>query len=343
MKKMPLRPLLGCVFLVVLIGGCAVLVREAKQDLIRVRAAGSTEEIAITLKKTFIEAYKNRVTIEVALTVDKADKRPHAAVFDGDFHLAGRAPGVDLPVVAEIQNAASEKEAFERVRRDEGSGRALEIAGAWRIWSEHVGKVEEIQGEDFPSTAATNPDHVFEIHPVTRVAEIGLLESLRPVKGYRPGRADVIFRSLEKILCRILPGAATTTIVTRKKQFVDVEFLLEVGEEQHQVVSDGRFVTATVFDLKGGLLASRVRMVFVRDSPPEKIVRSLSPGSRLHAFGLPRINLEEIASRAARSGDQPELLTQNLPYEIVIVGVYEDRKRSRRDLKEDLSVLNCRL
>ncbi len=326
MREMPLRPVLGCVFLIFLAGGCAVIVREAKQDLIRVRAAGSPEEIAITLKKTFIEAYKNRVTIDVALTVDKADKRPHAAVFDGDLHLAGRAPGVGLPVVAEIQNAASETEAFGRIRRDEGSGRALKITGAWRIWSEHVGSAGEIQGEDFPSTAAANPDHVFEIHPVTRLAGIGLLESLRPVEGYRPGSADIIFRSLEKIPCRILPGAATTTIVTRKGQFIDVEFLLEVGRERHRVVRDGRFITATAFDLKGGLLASRVRMAFVRGSPPEKIVRSLPPGSRLHVFGLPRINLAEVASRAARSGDQPELLTQDLPYEIVIVGVYEDRK-----------------
>ncbi len=303
-----------------------MIVREAKQDLIRVRAAGSPEEIAITLKTTFVEAYKDRVTIDVALTVDKADAKPHPAVFDGDFHLAGRTPSVGLPVVAEIQNAANEKEAVDRIRRVEGSGQPLKIAGAWRIWSEHVGSAAEIQGEDFKSTADTNPDHVFEIHPVIQVAEISLLESLRPVEGYRAGRAGVIFRSLEKIPCRILPGPATTTVVTRKKQFIDAEFLLEVGKEPHQVVSDGRFVTAAVLDLKGNLLAPGIRMVFVRGSPPENIVQSVPPGGRLHVFGLPRINLAEIASRAARSGEQPELLTGNLPYEIVIVGVYEDRK-----------------
>jgi hypothetical protein len=324
--RMPPRRLLGCVFPVVLLAGCAMLVREAKQDLIRVRAANSPEEIAITLKNTFLEAYKDRVTIDVALTVDMADRKPHPAVFDGDFHLAGRAPQVGLPVVAEIQNAASEREAVDRVRRVAGSGQPLKIAGAWRIWSEHVGNAAEIQEEDFPSTAGTNPDHVFELHPVTRLGEIGLLESLRPVEGYRPGRADVIFRSLVKIPCRILPGADTTTIVTLKKQFIDVEFLLEAGKEQHQVVSDGRFVTAAALNLKGVLLAPKVRMVFVEGSPPEKIVRFLPPGGRLHVFGLPRINLAEIASRAATSGDQPALLTRSLPYEIVIAGVYDDRR-----------------
>lgn len=301
-----------------------MIVREAKQNLIRVEGAGSTAEIGITLEKSFIEAYKNRVTIDVALTVDRADARPHPAVFDGDFHLAGRAPGIGLPVVAEIQNAAGQSDALDRVRRVEGSGRPLRITGAWRIWSEHVGGADEIQGKGSASTPGTNPDHVFEIHPVTRVAGIGLLETLHPVEGYRPGSADLIFRSLETIPCRILPGATTTTIVTPKRQFNDVEFLLEVGPERPQVVADGRFLNAAALDLKGDRLVPRVRMAFVRNSPPEKIVRSLRPGSRLHVFGLPRIGLAEAASRAARSGDRPELLTRSLPYEILIIGVFKD-------------------
>jgi hypothetical protein len=320
----PFCLLFGFVSLVVLFAGCALIVREAKQGLIRVHAANSTAEVAITLDRTFIEAYKDRVTIEVDLTVDRADKRPHPAVFDGDFHLAGSAPGIGLPVVAEIQNAGGEKEASDLVRRGEGSGRPLKVAGAWRIWSEHVGKAREIQGDDFASTVSTNPDHVFEIHPVTRVAGIDLLGSLRPVEGYRPGSADLVFRTLEKIPCRILPGS-TTTVVTPNKQFNDAEFLLEVGQDRQKVVRDGRFVSAAALDLKGDLLVPKLRMVFVKDSPPEKIVRSLPPSSRLHVFGLPRINLSEIASRVARSGHRPELLTGNLPYEILIVGVYEDR------------------
>ena len=323
--RMLLRLLFGVVLPAILLAGCAVIVREAKQDLIRVHAANSTAEIAITLDRSFIEAYKDRVTIQVDLTVGRADKRPHPAVFDGDFHLAGSAPGIGLPVVAEIQNAASEKEATDLVRRGQGSGRPLEVAGAWRIWSEHVGKATEIQGDDFPSTVSTNPDHVFEIHPVTRIAGIDLLESLRPVDGYRPGSADLIFRTLEKIPCRILPGP-TTTVVTPNKQFNDAEFLLEVGQGRQRVVRDGRFVIAAALDLKGNVLVPKLRMAFVKDSPPEKFVRTLPPGSRLHVFGLPRISLAEIASRIAGSDRRPELLTGNLPYEIVIVGVYENRK-----------------
>ncbi len=312
---------LSCVALVV--QGCATMVRVAKQDYLRVRSAISTSEIAITLDESFVDACKDRATIDVMLTVDKADKRPHPAFLDGDFHIAGRAPGVGLPVVAEIKNAASERGAIGVVRGVAGTGSPVRLAGAWRLWAEHVGSAEEVQGSELSVIEATNPDHVFEIHPVTRIAGENILASLHPPKGYSPAKADIAFRSFETIECRIIPEDGTITVVTPKGQINDVEFLMEVGEDGQHAVEDGRFVNAAVLDLKGRQIVRKVRMVFVKDSPPENMVRSLRRGDRLHVFGLPRIDLSTVAWRARHSMDIPELLKLNLPYEIVVVGVYD--------------------
>jgi len=65
-------------------------------------------------------------------------------------------------------------------------------------------------------------------------------------------------------------------------------------------------------------------MVFVKDTPPDRIVRDLRPGDRLHVYGLPRIDLSQIARRAGHSRDHPESLSLPLPYEMIIAGVYED-------------------
>ncbi len=73
----------------------------------------------------------------------------------------------------------------------------------------------------------------------------------------------------------------------------------------------------------------RVRIVFVKDTLPEKIVRRLGRGDRLHVFGLPRIDLSAVAWRASHSRDNPEILNLNLPYEIIIVGVYKDQGSAR--------------
>lgn len=303
--------------------GCATTVRVAKQDYIRVRSAISASEIAITLEESFIDACKDRATIDVMFTVDKADKRAHPAFLDGDFHIAGRAPGIGLPVVAEIKNAASEKAALGVIRSVAGTGNPVGLAGAWRLWAEHVGSAEEVQGAGLSVIEVTNPDHVFEIHPVTRVDGENILPSLHPPKGYSPPRADIAFRSFESIKCRIIPGDGTVTVVMPKRQINDVEFLMEVGEDGQHVVEDGRFVNAAVLDLKGKRIVPKLRMVFVKDSPPEDMVRGLRRGDRLHVFGLPRIDLSTVAWRARHSRDNPGL-TQNLPYEIIVVGVYEE-------------------
>jgi len=315
-----------CIALVV--QGCATMARVVKQEYIRVRSALSTSKIAIILDESFIDTYKDRATIDVMFTVDKAGKRPHPAFLDGDLHVAGRAPGIGLPVVAEIKNAAFERGAVGVIRSVAGTGSPVRLAGAWRLWPEHAGSAEEVQGAEVSVIEETNPDHVFEIHPVTRIDGENILASLRPPKGYSPPKAEIAFRSFENIKCRIIPEDGTITVVTSKGQINDVEFLMEVGEDGQHVVEDGRFVNAAVLDLKGKQIVRKVRMVFVKDSPPEDMVRSLRPGHHLHVFGLPRIDLSTVAWRARHSRDNPELLKLNLPYEIVVVGVYEDQMTS---------------
>ena len=307
------------------LAGCAVIVQTAKEQYIRMENAISSSEIAITLQNSFIEIYRDRATIEAVCTVERTNRKPHPPFMDGDFHVAGRAANIGLPIVAEIKNAAFEGDTLDFIRRAAANDTPVRLVGAWRIWMEHVGRTEASWGEPLPHHQ-TNPDHVFEIHPVILVGDRSLRESLRPIAGYRPQEADDAFKSFEKIACRIEPGSQTTTIVTPRRQYNDVEFYLAIGEEPQQVVEDGRFVSAAVFDRKGNLLAARVRMVFLKDTPPDRIVRDLRPGDRLHVFGLPRIDLSQIAWRASHAGDHPESLTLPLPYEIIVAGVYEDRE-----------------
>ena len=314
------------VFLSVLfLSACATLFREVKKDLILVNAALSDDDVEITLHDSFIAAYKDRATIRLRLTVEKSGKRPHPAFWDGDFHVAGQSPAIGLPVVAEIANAASEEDAIGRIHRAESSGRPIRVAGAWRLWSEHAGDAEEYQGTKLAPTELTNPGHVFEIHPMTLIDDRDLRASFRPVAGYRPGTAGTVFKSLEKVPCRISSKGAMTAIVTRTRQFNDVEFLLELTAGRQVVVEDGRFVEAAVLDLDGKRLVDKLRMVFVKDTPPDRLVRELKAGDRLHVFGLPRIDLAVVAWRVRHGVENPELLDRTLPYEIVVVGAYPPR------------------
>ena len=331
MNRHPLRhppaPTTAALFLLMgVLGGCAYLVRSATLVYLNVNAMFSSKEIEIVINKSFIEKYKDRVSITTTFTVDKARQNPIAPMFDGDFHMAGRAPEITLPAVAEIANGDSAKKAIGLVHGAEGTRKPLKISGVWRIWPEHGGGEKQEQGEPLLAMESDNPSHVFEIHPVTRINDVEVLHTFTPIEGFMGGDAHNCFEIYEKAECALTVRPKAVSIVTHKGLRNDVEFIMEITEDRQIEVPGGRFVIASARDLKGNLLVERLRMVFATGTPPERAVRLLKRGDRLHVFGLPRMDFAAVSRRAMSSQTNPALLVKPLPYEIIIQGVYKDAK-----------------
>jgi len=302
--------------------GCAAIARRGTIAYLSVTA--QTTDMKLQINKAFIERYKNKVTIQTTFTVDRAMLSPFPVFLDGDLHLAGRAPEIGLPVVGEIANAASQKEAVDIVHHAEGTGKPLKVSGVWRIWPEHAVIKMEKQGDSLLPYESSNPEHVFEIHPVTRVNNAELLGSFRPVEGFKPGGAQRTFGIYERAACRLKVEPETVSIFTATGLYNDVEFVMELADNHQRVVADGRFVMASARDTEGRLLVDRLRMVLMKGTAPERAVKVLKRGDRLHVFGIPRLDLAEISRRVRASGANPALLTGSLPYEIIIIGIYPD-------------------
>ena len=298
------------------------MVRQATIAYIAVDSQLTPKHVTIKINRAFIEKYQNRVTIRTAFTVDKVMATPLPASLDGDIHFAGRAPQVDLPIVAEIVNAAEQKAAILVVSSHTGTGRPLRVNGVWRIWPEHAGRAKEDQGKPLPPFDTDNPGHVFEIHPVTHVGSLRLLGSFMPVEGFAPGDAERTFGIYQKVSCTLKVEPEAVSIVTETGLYNDVEFIMKLANEPQLVARDGRFVIASALDLHSKVLVERLRMVFAEDTPPELAVRRLKGGGQLHVFGIPRLDFAEIARRVREAPANPALLTQPLPYEIIILGVY---------------------
>ena len=327
MQRRTVASIIGCCVFAVVFAGCAVLVRSGKQAYFFVQSEVSPSRVRIALDRAFIDQYADRVTIDTTFTIDRAGRFAHASYLDGDLHVAGRSEQIGLPVVAEVQNATLRPDVVEAIQRAAGTGAPVRLTGVWRIWSEHFGTAEETQGRDLEPIERTNPNHVFEIHPVTCLDGRDLAGSLVPVRGFRPEPAGVVFRSLNASPFRLVPGERAVTMYARRREYNDAEFVMERTEDPPLVVSDGRFVRANVRNARGELLARGVRMVFVRDTAPEAAVRSLRPGDRLHVFGIPRIDLSEVAARLGRAAEDPGSLDGFLPYEIIVVGVFREKRK----------------
>lgn len=322
---LPRKMLAPLAVLVGLLGGCAWMVREA--TIVYIAVTAQAQGIEVQVNKSFIEKYKNSVTIHTTFTVDRAMGSPLSTRLDGDLHFAGRAPQIALPAVAEITNAATQTQAVDIVHRAEGTHKPLKVSGVWRLWPEHAGITLEEQGNALPPYETSNPEHVFEIHPITRINETGLLdESFRPIEGFKPGGAQRTFGIYEKASCTLKVEPTTVSIWTPTGLYNDVEFIMELADARPLVVDDGRFVTASARDTDGGLLVNRLRVVFVKGTAPERAVGLLTRGDRLHVYGIPRLDLAEISRRVRESATNPALLTGTLPYEIIIIGVYKNAK-----------------
>jgi len=282
-------------------------------------------DITITLKKTFIDQFKNRATIEAVYTVDQAHKAPNPPAKDADIHIAGRAPEIGLATVAEIMNAKGQPKALALIKNAIG-GEPLHMVGAWRIWCEHGGDVEHVQGADLQPFNTTNPAHVFEIHPLTTVGQVDVTSGWKPIVGFKPKDAETAFLTYERTKSSITVGDDDTiTIHTSMAGYNYVEFQIELSEDPVPI-QDGFMVFASVRDLQGTELVHNRRMVFVAGTAPAKRVAGAKKGDVLHVLGLPRISLTLVDYRASHAHDKEyvgkDILNWNLPYEMIIAAVY---------------------
>ena len=287
-----------------------------------VAAELAPDRVSIEVSRSFLERYMNRLTIATSFTVDAVAGSPNPAGFDGDLHFAGRAPEVGLRLVGEIKNAAEADSAVVLLRRAVVSRAPLPITGAWRLWPEHSLGWNEQQGRAIQRLDSPYPDHVFEIHPVTRVGGIDLLRTVYLTEGYRPGSAKRTLDIYQDATCTLTLTPATIKLETPTWLYNDVHFVMELTDARHQVVGDGRFVTARALDQDGAVLVERLRLGFIAGTAPERAVRNLARGARLHIWGLPRLDFAEMWRRVEGARSDASLLEGSLPYEIIVVGVY---------------------
>ena len=285
----------------------------------------TAQQFTITLNNAFIEKYKNRATLTTDFRV--MGTRVHTPKEDADEHIAGIADEVGLPCVAEIMNARENADALQAVKDAKASGDVTQVSGAWRIWCEHPGKEPQVQDEPIADFTTSNPDHVFEIHPVSRFGNVDVRDAFHPIDGYEPKEAKRAFTYYESLPCQIVPDVQhqTTTIVTVRAVFNYVEFVMRAEEDQQFATVDGRIVRCSALDLDGNVVATNRRMVSIAGTEPENEVKTMKKGDTLHVLGIPRVDLAVVSWRTRHATDRPEVLTWDLPYEIIVVGVYGDQ------------------
>jgi len=281
-------------------------------------------QIEITLRKSFIDSHKNTITMETNYFVVKAHPHPNTGAKDGDLHIAGHEKLAGLATVAEIMNAKDQEPAMNEIHAKEGTTTPVHIKGVWRFWCEHPGSEGTFKQGDAAAINDihnTNPDHVFEFHPLVSVGDNDLLGSLKRIKGFKYKDATTAFNAYSNITCKLKDKQGKIVIQTNGIGYNYVDFWIEVLGSNQFVVADGRFVMCRVVDKEGEVIVNKMRMAFPINSTAEKKVRSLHEGDKMHVAGIPRIDMALIDYRIKHKDDSQfeDILNWNLPVEMIIV------------------------
>lgn len=288
-------------------------------------------DVTLTLNKTFINKIKNKATVTTSLTVDAHPNTPHTiknSGDDGDIHMAGRDTVFRLALVAEIMNARIEAAAM-NILKASSPQQPLEVSGVWRIWFEHLGSSDQIQGKPVPAPETSNPDHLCEIHPVTRFDGVDVLNSfveikntnVSPPKVYEAYTASKAFPFYDDVDATIAGSNTAISIRSSQSKYNYTEFVIELAGKPKDV-GDGFIVLARVFDKDDTdhqAAADKRRMIFVKGTPPADKLATMAQGDQLHVLGVPRVNLAEVFAIAKAHPN--EAVDAKLPYEMIVVAI----------------------
>jgi len=286
--------------------------------------ATSGDAATLVLKRAWIEKFKDRATIDASFTIDHAHPRPNAGADDGDMHVAGRAPKeIGLPMVAELMNAIETPMVTKVIHDNEGNGKSLPVAGAWRVWFEHPpSSVAQVQFAVVPPAGNTNPDHCFEIHPLTKLNGVDVTSTLHSIAGFTPKDPAAAFAAYEKLSLSLRVNQTAVTLDSKKVGFNYVRFTMKTMGRRTILKDGGLAVVADVLPDDGeedDAIAHNVRMIFIPGSEPFKRAQTLAVGEELHVLGIPRLNLNAISTFIRAAGSTA--VTRKLPYEMIIVAL----------------------
>ncbi len=283
----------------------------------------------LVLKRAWVKKYKDRATIDADYLVDKAHKKANDAASDGDMHFAGRSKKqIGLPVVAEMVNAGQpgQKAAFDSIHANEGTGATVAITGVWRLWFEHPAD-SQIQFADFPEAVNTNPDHSFEIHPVTRFAGLNVEKSFDFIPGFTGHEPAKAFAAYNKLSVTVRASATAITLQSPKSGFNYTHFRMRLMGKPKKLDDGGMMVYCDVEDDAGpetdgeDPLARGIRMIFAPGTPAAAALSGKGAGDQFAAIGIPRVNLNALYTAIEKAGTTQ--FSGLLPYEMIVVAVKE--------------------
>jgi len=170
----------------------------------------------------------------------------------------------------------------------------IRVSGAWRLWFEHPSE-SQIQGGDNDFTPdTTNPNHSFEIHPISMVSaasgqgdRIDVRKFIVPVEDVKTKElfeaypAETAFPYFEGLKTTIKASKSGVAIRSGQLKYNYVDFHFELTKKPKRV-ADGYIALARITgEETEPALPGELRLIFVDGTAGAKAMAEASSGERL--------------------------------------------------------------
>lgn len=280
-------------------------------------------ESLLSVRQAILTEQQDRILIGFEARVGPIG-RVHSIEDHCDVHVPLRTTALFLPILGEIKNACS----MGPTRADlvTLSVGPMQVEGAFRIWLEGHDEGIPFREEDREEPERyenSGPPHLVEVHPITRLGPLELLDRVRFIEkngrtlGWKTGESfERAVRARLTIRRRTIGGRRYVVLrCTCPRLANHYELDVEVTHSPHPTDNgDGIVASGRIFGENGEILLPLARFFAIQGTPAAEVLQDAARGERLTLYALARVSLRPLLSRV-RSSDR----IINMPIELVVL------------------------
>lgn len=269
-------------------------------------------ETLLSMRRTILSQQQDRIIISVQARIGPISKvHGIGGSADCDVHVPLITQALFLPVLGEIKNACTMGPTQQELQ-DLAPGPML-VEGAFRIWFEGHDQKMPFREEDLQVPASygdSNPAHLVEIHPITRVGDLNLLDHVRFIE--KNGRT-IAWKDATSF-----KRAVTTRLTVRSQSNNGSDYILmhcrcpslanhyqldaEIVSPAHLTDNgDGLIASAKILDEDENTIRDAVRIVAIKGTEAFDTLQAAAAGDEFTVYVLARLGLRPLLSSVTAS------------------------------------------
>lgn len=282
-------------------------------------------ESLLSIRQTILTTQQDRVLIGFEARIGPIG-RVHSLSADCDVHVPLITTALFLPILGEIKNACSMGPTRAQLVAL-GPG-PMRVEGAFRIWFEGHDEGIPFREEDRENPEEyenSGPPHLVEVHPITRLGPLNLLDRVRFIEkngetiDWKTGQSfRRAVRTRLTVRTRTISGRRYVLMRCTCAALANhYQLEVEIVDPAHDTDNgDGIVASGRILGDNGEVLFPLARLFAIRGTPAADALAGVEVGDRLTVYGLARLSFRPLLNRVESTEK-----TINLPIELVLLHV----------------------